>query len=339
MTEDVEIGALVYRGPVIEAVHYAAVVVLDGKGNLTHYLGNPDLQFMTRSVVKPFQAMPLVMSGGLDQFGFSPKQLALTCASHNGTDEHREVALSNLKLAGNGPEHLQCGTHIPAFMPLNKLYPQNGEDKDPLRHNCSGKHSGFLALARFLGQDVAGYLDPDSKVQKMVKQAVADMCECPVDSVEVGIDGCSAPVFSIPMKNLALGFKKLANGEGNTPEMAEAARRIKEAMTMHPLMVSGEKRLDYDIKRSFPGNAVCKIGAEAIEGIGFSDPPLGITVKILDGNKRALGPVVVEVLKQLGIVANIEDFPYLKKYEAPEIKNYRDIVTGKVVPQFKLNKV
>ena len=121
--------------------------------------------------------------------------------------------------------------------------------------------------------------------------------------------------------------------------MAEAARRIKEAMTKYPYMVSGEKRLDYDLKRSFPGNLVCKIGAEAIEGIGFSDPAIGITVKILDGNKRALGPVIVEVFRQLGILEKIEDFPYLKHYEAPEIRNYRDIVTGKVVPHFKLRKV
>ncbi|MBN1211557.1 MAG: asparaginase [candidate division Zixibacteria bacterium] len=335
----IELAAKVYRGEVVEALHFATVAVLDKNGKMTHYLGDSEQFFMTRSVVKPFQAMPLVMSGAADRFGFSPKQIAVTCASHVGSDEHREVVISNLEKAGNLAEHLQCGTHLPIYMTMDKLYPMQGEDKDPLRHNCSGKHSGFLALARFLGEDVANYLDPNSRTQQLVKKAVAEMCEYPVEEVKVAIDGCSAPVFAIPVKNLALGFKKLASGEGQTPEYAAAARRIREAMTAHPLMVSGEGRLDYDIKRSFPGNAVCKIGAEAIEGIGFADPPVGICVKILDGNQRALGPVCVEVFRQLGIIKNIDDYPHLMKYISPEIRNYRDLVTGKIVTDFKLRKV
>ena len=150
----------------------------------------------------------------------------------------------NLEIAGNTPDDLQCGTHLPIYMTMNKLYPTHGEDKDPLRHNCSGKHSGFLALARYLGEDVTKYLNPDSKTQTLVKQAVAEMCEYPVKEVKVGIDGCSAPVFAIPVKNLALGFKKLASGEGHNEAYTQAARRIRDAMTAYPLMVSGEGRLD-----------------------------------------------------------------------------------------------
>lgn len=93
-----EIAARVHRGESIEAVHNATIAVVDGKGKLTHYLGDPREIYMTRSSVKPFQVMPLVMGGGLDHFGFSERQLAIMCASHNGTDEHAEVTLSNLEL-------------------------------------------------------------------------------------------------------------------------------------------------------------------------------------------------------------------------------------------------
>jgi len=334
-----DVAALVYRDPIIEAVHYATVAVLDGKGRLTHYLGNPDVQYMTRSVVKPFQAMALLMAGGFERFGFSPKQLAVMCASHTGSDEHRELVMSNLAQAGNSPNDLKCGMHWPIGMRQDEQYPLNGEDKDVLRHNCSGKHSGFLALARHLGEDVSKYLDPDSRTQQLVRAAVAEMCEYQIERATVGIDGCSAPVFSIPIRNLALGFKKLASGEGNTPTLAEASSLVSDAMRAHPLMVSGEKRLDYDLMRSFPGNVVCKIGAEAIEGIGFADPPLGITVKIIDGNQRALGPVIVEALKQLGLIKNIDEFPFLKPHERPVIRNYRGLATGKIVAQFRLKEV
>ncbi|MCK4632698.1 MAG: asparaginase [candidate division Zixibacteria bacterium] len=78
---------------------------------------------------------------------------------------------------------------------------------------------------------------------------------------------------------------------------------------------------------------------EAIEGIGFSDPPLGIAVKVHDGNFRVVGPIVVEVLKQLGIVGNTSGFSYLQRYERPEVLNARKIVTGHVVPEFKLRQI
>ncbi|MEW6413343.1 MAG: asparaginase [Candidatus Zixiibacteriota bacterium] len=328
----------VYRGRALEAVHYASVAVVDKDGNLTHYLGDPDVVFMTRSSIKPFQLIALVRSGGADKFGFSPEQLSIMCGSHAGTDKHREVVLSNLAKAGNSVENLQCGTHRPIWMEVDNVYPQGGEDKDPARHNCSGKHSGFLALARFVGDPIEDYLKPDSKTQQLVREALVEYCEYDAQPLPCGVDGCSAPNYPLPLKNLALGFKKLANGEGKDEKTRAAMKRIKEAMTVFPFMVSGEKRFDYDIKRSFPGNAVSKIGAEAIQGVGFSEPAMGIAVKVSDGNFRALEPIMIEVFKQLGILRDVAEKPFLKRYEHPEIRNQRDILTGYIEVEFKLKK-
>ena len=52
--------------------------------------------------------------------------------------------------------------------------------------------------------------------------------------------------------------------------------------------------------RAFAGRIVCKGGAEGLEAIGFSDPPLGIAVKVLDGGERAGPPIVLAVLRALG---------------------------------------
>ena len=194
-----EVAARVYRGEVVEAQHCADIAVVDAEGNLTHYLGNPDAVYMTRSSVKPFQALPIILTGALDRLGFSSEQLAIMCASHTGTDRHREVVRSNLWQAGNHPEDLKCGTHLPIGMEQDGTYPTAGEDKDPLRHNCSGKHSGFLALAGFLGEPVSDYLKPTSRTQQLVKEAVAEVCQYPSERIEVGIDGCSAPVLSLPL--------------------------------------------------------------------------------------------------------------------------------------------
>lgn len=335
----VEIGAFVYRGETAESVHHAAVAVVDGRGVLTHYLGDPFLPTATRSSVKPFQALPLVMTGAADRFGLMPRQLAVVCASHNGSDAHREVVQSVLAAAGNTPDMLQCGSHWPMGLQIDKTYPTPEQESDPLRHNCSGKHSGFLALSRHLGVDPSHYLDPNSATQRLVQETVGRYCEFPADQLGVAIDGCSAPVFTMPLINLAIGFRKLAAGEGQTHDERAAAKRIRDAIYAHPIMVSGKKRFDYDLARSFPDNLVCKVGAEAVEGIGLADPPLGIAVKVLDGSPRACNPICIEVLKQLGVISQVSDYPLLTRYESPEITNYRNVVTGRIVAAFKLRTV
>ncbi|MBD3404449.1 asparaginase [candidate division GN15 bacterium] len=334
----VEVAAHVYRGETVESLHYAAIAVVDASGALTHYVGDPTMMTATRSSVKPFQALPLVKSGAADRYGLTPKQLAVICASHNGSDEHRDTVLSVLEAGGNDPSMLQCGTHWPLQMRLFNEYPQAGEDDDPVRHNCSGKHSGFLALTRFLGGAVESYLEKDSETQRLVREAVGRYCEYEPEKLGVAIDGCSAPVFSMPLINLARGFQKLAAGAGVDEAEQAAATRIRDAMCAHPIMVSGERRFDYDLARSMPGRVVCKVGAEAVQGIGLVDPPIGIAVKVLDGGTRARDPISVEVLRQLGIIDKIEDFPYLKGYDRPEIRNYRKLLTGHIVPTFTLKR-
>ena len=334
----VEIVAKVYRGEREESVHYGSVAVVDKNGKLIHYVGDPEFFTYVRSSSKPFQLIPLVQSGAADKFKFSNKQLSVMCGSHSGTDHHRAVVLANLEAAGNSPENLQCGTHWPIYMQANNEYPLHDEDKDPLRHNCSGKHSGFLALARFLGEDVSHYLDPNSKTQQMVFDAVANMYGYPKHKIKKGIDGCSAPNFGMPLIYTAIAFKRLAQAEGGTPELSKVLLRIKAAMTEFPEMFSGEGRFDLALMRSFPNNIICKGGAEAIQGIGFVNPPIGIAVKIDDGNARAVNTVCIEVMKQLGLI-DIGKAEYLKPFYNPEIRNFRNLLTGRIVAEFALKKV
>ena len=338
MNNQPQLAATVFRGESVEALHYASIAVVDSSGKLTHYLGDPEMVSMTRSCIKPFQALPLLTTGAADHFGFTPRQLAIMCGSHNGSDDHRQVVLSILDTIGCAPDDLKCGCHWPLGMQEQMEFPHDGEERDPVRHNCSGKHAGFLALAKFLAEDVSTYIDDESRTQKLVKQAVSDFCEYPIEKMPTGIDGCSAPNFPLPLLNVARAFMKLANVDSSDLIVQAALIRIRDAMSTYPEMVSGRNRLDLTLMRSFEGNIVCKIGAESIEGIGFADPKMGIAVKIHDGNWRALGAIIIETLKQLDKISNIEHFPYMKKHEQPEVRNARKIVTGRIVPSFKLRK-
>lgn len=161
---------------------------------------------------------------------------------------------------------------------------------------------------------------------------VADACEVDAASLLLGTDGCSAPNFALPLRNLAVGFKNLALSA------APAAARVREAMLAHPLLVSGERRLDYDLSLAFPGAALVKGGAEALLLVAFAEPALGIAIKVVDGAARALGPILVETLKQLGLIDDITRFPTLARYERPTISNARNLKTGEIRAEFVLER-
>ena len=330
---------MIYRGSVVEATHYASIAVVDANGKVTHALGDPEMLTMTRSSIKPFQLVPLVATGAADEFGFANPNLSIMAGSHSGTDEHIAVVSSNLRMAGNDPSHLRCGHHWPLGMQTDNKYPAHGEDKDPLRHNCSGKHSGFLALARSLNVPTDKYLDPEFEVQRLVKRALAEICDYSEEKLLPGTDGCSAPNFPLPLRNLALGFVRLATANSSGERTERALARIREAMSEFPILFSGDGRFDYNLMRSFPWNVICKGGAEALQAIGFREERIGIVVKVHDGGARALGVICLEVLKQLGIVQNVDDFLHLIRYNMPEIKNNAGLVTGHIVPTFKLRSV
>ena len=57
------------------------------------------------------------------------------------------------------------------------------------------------------------------------------------------------------------------------------------------------------------GKAVTKIGAESVRGISIKKEDgesIGIALKILDGNTRALSGVTVKLLDHLGLLKNQE---------------------------------
>ena len=318
----------------IDAWHCAAVAVVDGTGRLTHTLGDPHLTTFARSTIKPFQALPLVLSGALETLGIDGEELAVAAASHDGSDAHRDVVARLLAKAEAGADDLQCGAHWPIGMRAASQFPAAGEDHDPLRHNCSGKHAGWLALARVLGVPRARYLQPEGGVQRAVRSAVASACELDADDLLIGTDGCSAPNYALPLAALARGMKNLATRATAGGPFDAALARVRSAMQAHPVMVSGPERLDLQLAGAFAG-IVSKGGAEGVQAIGFSDPPLGIAIKVLDGADRAVPPIALEVLRQLGLWSGVPPGA-LAARARPVVRNHRGTETGAIEPTFVL---
>src|ERR1043165_878508 len=158
----------VKRGSITESRHRGHIVAVEPDGNIVASLGAPHNVTFLRSSAKPFQALPLLLTGAADHFGFTDREVALVCASHNGEPIHTELAASMLKKIGLGPEALKCGVHEPYSVQAAADLRARGEEPNVLHNNCSGKHTGMLAVALQLGAPIDSYENPSSPVQKAI---------------------------------------------------------------------------------------------------------------------------------------------------------------------------
>ena len=147
----------VKRGSITESRHRGHIVVVDPDGNIIASLGAPENVTYLRSSAKPFQALPLLISGAAERFGFTDREVALACGSHNGEPIHTELAASMLRKIGLGPEALHCGAHEPYGVEAALELRTRGEQPNVLHNNCSGKHAGMLALALHLEAPIDNY--------------------------------------------------------------------------------------------------------------------------------------------------------------------------------------
>lgn len=314
------------RGGTTECVHYGSIAVVDAAGRLVASAGDPESLNFTRSTLKPLQALPFVEDGGMERYGYTSHELALMCASHNGEAVHVGIVQRMLKKAGADVAELQCGCHVPSWFLATETAPPPGAAWSPLHHNCSGKHAGFLAYCRMHGLPTATYLDPAHPLQQRIRADTARYVHG--DALAQGIDGCSAPNYAVPLKRLAELYARLAQAGGELQPMFDA-------MTRHPDLVSGTRRLDLALMQAGGGDWVAKGGADGVQAVGVRSAGLGIAIRIADGNPRARNAAAVEVLQQLGLLDDTSGTP-LAAWDCPPIRNYRGIETGGVVPVLKL---
>lgn len=250
------ISVAVTRGGVVESRHRAhAVIVRDG--DVQESWGDPGLIAFVRSSAKPLQALPLV------SYDLPPEELAIACASHEARPDQLVAVRALLERADATADDLECGA----------------EHGSRLRHNCSGKHAGFLFLSRARGWETEGYRLPEHPLQQELLALVAETVGRPVDDIATAVDGCGVPTFALSLVEMARLFAGLARGEPAGAETAVAA------MTSHPDLVGGPRSVDTLVMRARPG-AVAKRGAEGVLCVGLLDGT-GVALKVEDGANRA----------------------------------------------------
>jgi L-asparaginase II len=333
----------VWRGDVVESRHRGHVAAVDGAGRLVARLGRPETVTYLRSSAKPHQNIPLVASGAADRFGFTPPEIAVACGSHSGQSIHEETVAGMLSKIGLDEAHLKCGAHEPFDRETAVEMRRRNEPPRVLQNNCSGKHTGMLALALHLGAPTETYDHPESPVQQLILDTVARFSGLAAGEIVRGTDGCGVPVFGMPVGAMALMYARLvAPGQELGDEAGRAAARIVAAMTGSPELVGGTReRLDTEMMRATGGRVISKIGAEGVYTVGMLPSSrwprgLGLALKIEDGEDRRARPtVVIESLRQLGALDD-GALESLKPYSTFPIQNHRGDHVGQVRANFEL---
>ena len=320
-----DIDVAVTRGSSIESIHRVSAAVVIGD-ELVGYARNPEHQTFWRSCAKPFQLMPFMASGGLDELGWSADETALACASHGGEPEHVAIAermLSDLDLEEGD---LVCGASEPLSQRGQRILRESGARPTRLHNNCSGKHSAMLARAQTAGWSTEGYHHLEHPVQQSIVGEITRWTGVTASKISYATDGCGVPVFGLPLEAMARAFSRFAAAINRGDEIP---RRIGDAMLANPFLVGGTDRFDTVVMEHVPG-VICKIGAEGVHSAAVIAGGIGIALKVEDGGSRAQYPAMIALLQHLGAIPR--QLPQrLADFARKPVRDTRHEVVGEVV--------
>ena len=319
----------VLRGDSVESRHRGALAVVDAAGHVVAALGDHQRPVFPRSAVKALQALPLVESGAAEALDFNDAELALACSSHNGEEVHVNAARVMLMKAGLDEDALECGSQWPRRMEDVAVLHRMDATPCPLHNNCSGKHAGFLGLARTLGVPTRGYVEPDHPVQLEARAAIERMAGIDLSAMPSGTDGCSIPTYAMPLAPLARAFACFGTGEGLEHLRAQAAERLYNACVDHPFMVAGTGRFCTEVMGALSGRVFVKTGAEGVFVAAIPELGFGIALKCDDGATRAAETMMAAVIDAL-LELDEDEAKALRPWLAPPLANWNGRSVGKI---------
>lgn len=333
--------AVATRGGQAESWHFGAAAVTTPEGQLVGRVGSEGVETFLRSAAKPFQALPLLLAGGIGRFDLSKGDLALICASHGGTPLHVRGAQRLLDKGGLEESDLRCGVHQPFDESSAAALQEAGETPCQLHNNCSGKHAGMLLACRLLELPIEGYLSVEHPLHSLILDEFCAVCRVDAGSVGVAIDGCGAPCFRTSLEVAARGYAALADpaASGLSEERTEALQAVAAAMTGEPEMVSGPGAFTTRLMEVTSGRVLAKEGAQGVYAVAVRGPvALGLVLKVADGADGPRPGVTLDLLRQLGSLSQYE-LGELEEFHSPRRFNRSGHPVGRIVSRVELSEV
>lgn len=297
MQDAVEL-AVVERSGFVESRHAGAAVVLSPDGDVVARYGNADALVLPRSSLKPLQTVACITAGA----ALEGEQLAMSTASHSGTERHASTVRNVLTEGGLTEDDLACPPAWPADTAARDELVREHGAQTRIRMNCSGKHAAMLRACVATGWPTDGYLDPAHPLQVHIRDVIERLTGEKV--AHTAIDGCGAPVYALSLTGLARAIHRIGAASDRSPfALHRVAGSLVKAVKEHPWTIDGPGRPDTI--------AIEKLGVFAkggAEGVMVMVAPDGTTValKMLDGAARATTIVAATLLARAGALSDAD---------------------------------
>ena len=317
----------VTRNDIVESQHFGSAVVCDYKGNVMHSWGDISKLMFPRSALKPLLAVELVNSGASVHYGLSDAEITLACASHQGEPMHQQLVNAWLQRLGLSEDHLACGAALPDDVKSAHKLLASGQHSCRVYHNCSGKHTGFLTIAKHLDLPLENFHHVDHPLQQLSLESLSELAGTNIRDYPIGIDGCGFPAPTMPLLALGVMVARFANPTELADSHAEAILHIQQAIIREPLYAAGHGTVVSQLNQVTRGAVLAKTGAEGVLTAALPEQGLGVALKISDGSARARSSALLEILDFIGVLSEVEKLQ-LQAFRNPQIENSRGLVVG-----------
>lgn len=318
-----------YRGGHLENTHQGVICVVNDQKEVIYEKGNIEDIVYYRSAMKPIQAIPAFLAEIVRKYNLTKEEAALFTASQRGEVYHQKALQSLMDKLGLQEELLVCGASYPLNDEPKEQYIWDHKPKRKLFHNCAGKHLGFLAYAKEKNLDIRSYDDPEHPLQKEILTHLLALSEADESQVRCGMDGCGAPVYGVPLKNMAISYLKFVAPELiEQQEVAEAVVEIGEVMNAHPEIVASHKFICSILLED--DNIIAKGGAQGVYCLALKKERISIALKVFSGSELVWPILVADLLTKLNY-NNEETIQRLLSIRSRNILNDSGIPIGETI--------
>ena len=303
----------------LEVVVYGIVSVVTGRDcQSLMAAGDTDFELWSRSLLKPWQLLTNFKILKSHYPALQDKHFALFMASHSADADHLQALEEIIEICGLDEGQLLCPPARPLDGATRALMKERGEKPQRRYHNCSGKHSGYLAAVKAQAGNMGNYLIEAEAHHSRLKNILSLLTGRQSESFTATTDGCQLPNYALSTRELSLAYMTLLNrntlpAAAQASELFENYEQLGSLMLAYPQMISGLGRLDYKIMaREIFADAppmVAKEGADGLLGIGVAASEkypdgVGIAIKLSSGfDSHHMEIITREILAALGLTA------------------------------------
>ena len=329
-----EIKTFVTRGNVIESTHITKCIIKDYNYKTIFSTKNDNDLVYPRSAIKIFQAVPFIKSDAHKKFKLTQKQIAISCSSHRGESMHIKVLEEWIKKLKINKNLLKCGVHNPLNKKSSDSLLLTGNKPNQLHNNCAGKHLGMISACLMNEMNLDTYLDMKHPYQNLIRESLKYFTQCKITKKQKGVDGCSAPQYAFPLKNIAVSMINLLKNYIDDGNYSKEVRIILDSISKYPELTGSKSIYPTQLMIATKGKIFSKEGAEGVLLFAHKEKKIGGIIKVKDGNERAIPSVANAIFKKLKIIEKNE-LKTLSIWSNQKIYNHAKINIGNIYTKIK----